>query len=120
MAKALDNFPGFMRAEANEALSDDKSGDMRGYVYNGGDGSQIVLWDCPNGGVSARHVHDFDEYAIVVSGTYTGYSGDEKVVLNPGDECFIPAGVWHGGSYSTNYRAIDGFACKRVTKKSEL
>ena len=120
MANLLENFPAFLRAEVNEALSDDKSGDMKGYVYDGSDGSQIVLWDCPNGGVSARHVHDFDEYAIIVSGSYTGFAGDEKVILNPGDECFIPAGVWHEGTYSKNYRAIDGFANKRVKKKADM
>ena len=59
---------------------------------------------------------DYDEYAVVLQGTFTGTVGGKPIVLGPGDECFIPAGVPHGGSYSANYRAIDAFGGQRVKR----
>jgi quercetin dioxygenase-like cupin family protein len=115
-----DKFPSFMCKEENEILCDGKSGDMKGYVFNGREGSQMVIWHCPEGGASNRHVHDYDEYCVVVSGTYTGVSEDgTETVYGPGDECFIPAGEYHQGYYSKNYRAIDAFEKERVKLKMQ-
>ena len=113
------NFPEFMKRAANAVKIDDTTSGMEGYVFDGSDGSQMVLWECPNGGESEMHIHDFDEYALVVQGTCISTIGGTRVVLNPGDECLIPAGVPHDGEYSANYRAIDAFAAQRVTRRSE-
>lgn len=39
-----------------------------GYVFDGADGSQMAFWTCYQTTRSAAHVHDYDEYMIVVRG----------------------------------------------------
>ena len=115
----LKKFPDFMMNGKNAVKSDDKSGTMSGYAFDGIDGSQMVIWDCPDGGASKKHVHDFDEYALIVSGTYTGIENGKEVIYKAGSECYIPAGEWHEGFYSKGYRAIDAFQKKRVKRVHE-
>ena len=112
----MTSFPPFMRKRCNAVKTSRQSGGMEGYVFEGVDGTQMVIWQSPRGGTSALHSHDFDEYAIVVQGTFKGTVGGKKVTLRAGDECYIPAGVPHDGVYSKNYRAIDAFGGRRVTR----
>lgn len=112
----MTSFPAFMRRRCNAVKAGRQAGGMRGFVFDGADGSQMVVWQGKGGGTSAMHSHDFDEYAIVVQGTFTGTVGGRKVKLVAGDECFIPAGVPHDGVYSKNYRAIDAFGGRRVKR----
>lgn len=109
-------FPAFVRKPSNAVLIENPESGMEGYVFEGTDGTQIVLWTSREGGVSNTHVHDYDEYCVVVEGTFVGMVGTEEIRLGPGDECFIPADVPHSGSYSAGYRAIDAFGAKRVKR----
>jgi quercetin dioxygenase-like cupin family protein len=113
----MHEFPEFMRNAANAVKRTSRAGGMEGYVWDGADGSQVVLWHCRDGGRSEMHAHDFDEYALVVQGTFTGTAGGKPVTVGPGDECFIPAGVPHDGEYSADYRAIDAFGARRVERE---
>ena len=113
----MHEFPEFMRSAANAVKHTSRAGGMEGYVWDGADGSQVVLWHCRDGGRSEMHVHDFDEYALVVSGTCVSKVGDKTVTLQPGDECYIPAGVPHDSIYSADYRAIDAFGARRVERE---
>lgn len=110
----MKEFPAFMRHPRNAAATGKIAADLEGYVFEGRDGSQVVLWQCKEGGRSETHVHDYDEYAVVLEGTFTGFIGDKAVVMHPGDECYIPAGTPHSGEYTANYRAIDAFGGRRV------
>ena len=114
----MNEFPEFMRRPENKVQISPRAGGMEGYLFEGLDGVQMVCWMCPEGGVSPMHTHDYDEYAIVVEGLFTGTVGGEPVSMGPGDECYIPAGVPHDGSYSTGYRAIDAFGGKRVKREA--
>lgn len=110
-------FPAFMRQAANAVAGSQLSEALEGYLFEGRDGTQMVLWQCREGGSSPAHQHDYDEYAVVLSGRFDGFIGDKTVTMGPGDECYIPAGTVHGGSYSAGYRAIDAFGGKRVTHR---
>lgn len=112
----MNEFPEFMRRPANAVKSSNQSGGMEGYVFEGADGSQMVIWQTRDGGRSDLHTHDFDEYCVVVQGAFVGTVGGRAITLGPGDECVIPAGVPHGGEYSANYRAIDVFGGRRVER----
>lgn len=113
----MKGFPAFLKRKINRVdVAGDPANVMEGYVFDGSDGSQIVLWECPAGGVSPPHQHDFDEWAIVIEGHYEGVHGGQPVTLGPGDECFIPAGMLHEGRYSLGYRALDGFGGCRVKR----
>lgn len=118
-AVKMTEFPKFMRKKCNAVKMTRQAGGLKGYVFEGTDGTQIVFWQGTQGGTSVMHTHDYDEYAIVVQGTFTGTVGGKKVTLKAGDECFIPAGVPHDGTYSEDYRAIDAFGGQRVARASQ-
>jgi len=114
----MNEFPEFMKKSCNKVKLNAQSGEMEGYVYEGADGSQMVIWHSREAGRSETHTHDFDEYCVVIQGAFTGRIGQEAVTLGPGEECFIPAGVPHDGVYSADYRAIDAFGGRRVERES--
>jgi quercetin dioxygenase-like cupin family protein len=113
----LDGFPAFLRNPEN--LVAEAPDGMKGYLFEGRDETQIVFWENESGGSCPEHSHDFDEYALVIQGYWEGFVGGEFRRLNPGDECFIPAGTPHGGLHSPNYRAIDAWAGRRVRRMKD-
>lgn len=113
---ASGRFPAFMRHACNAVRIGRRIRGLTGFVYEGADNVQLVIWESRSGGKSAPHTHDYDEYAVVVAGTFRGTIGGKPVTMVPGDECRIPAGTPHGGEYSIGYRAIDAFGGKRVER----
>jgi mannose-6-phosphate isomerase-like protein (cupin superfamily) len=96
--KAMDDFPEFMKHGANRiATSSQATPGVEGYVFDGADGSQIAFWTCHETAASVAHVHEFDEYMIVVQGCYTLILGDRRIPIKAGEEYFIPKGLSHGG-----------------------
>ena len=92
---------------------------IEGYVYDGADGSQMAFWTHERDGISQEHVHDYDEYFVVVQGKYTLLIGDKKILLGVGEEYLIPKGMTHAGEYSAGTRTIHAFGGKRVKRESE-
>src|SRR5690348_18462543 len=114
---AMDDFPPFMKADANRiATSSQSTPGVEGYVYDGADGSQMAVWTCHETAVSAPHVHDFDEYMVVVRGRYTLVFEDERISLNAGDEYFIAKGRHHGGEVLAGTRTIHAFGGRRAAR----
>jgi|LFRM01.1.fsa_nt_gb quercetin dioxygenase-like cupin family protein len=107
-------FPDFIRSEKNRVPEAPEG--MEGYVFDGADGSQIVLWENETGGSVGLHTHDFWEYCLVLDGYYEGIIDGKPVRLGPGDELVIPPGVPHEGKHSANYRAIDIFSGQRIKR----
>ncbi|NMC56659.1 MAG: cupin domain-containing protein [Eubacteriaceae bacterium] len=111
----MKDFPEFMKSELNRIdASQQNTKDIEGYYYEGKDGSQMVFWTCHSARESAKHMHDFDEYMIIVAGQYTTCFGDREIVLNPGDELYIPAGTVQWGRCIADTRSIHAFGGKRV------
>ncbi len=110
----MKKFPEFIRNEKNR-VPDAPEG-MEGFVFDGADGSQIVLWENRSGGSVELHQHDFWEYCLVLEGRYEGVIDGKPVTLGPGDECLIPPGVPHKGTHSENYRAKDIFGGQRIKR----
>ncbi len=42
---------------------------LRGYMFEGRDGSQVVFWECDAEVKVRPHKHNFDEYCLVIEGT---------------------------------------------------
>ena len=42
------------------------------------------------------HQHAFDQCGIVIEGQIEMFVGEERLLLQPEDCYFIPAGIWHG------------------------
>jgi mannose-6-phosphate isomerase-like protein (cupin superfamily) len=79
-----------MKSHANRiAPSSHHTDGIEGYVFDGSDGSQMAFWICRNDAATAEHVHEFDEYFIVVEGTYFLTLNDKEVSIAAGQECYI-------------------------------
>lgn len=108
-------FPEFILRPANK-IANVPDPSMEGVVFDGVENTQIVFWQCENGGEVQEHSHDFWEYCVVIEGTCDCVIGGRSVHLAAGDECLIPPGTKHSGRFSPGYRAIDAFGGKRVQR----
>jgi quercetin dioxygenase-like cupin family protein len=113
----MTDFPEFMKHPANRiAKTQQATPGVEGYVFDGADGSQMAFWTCSETAVSAEHVHDYDEYMIVVEGCYTLIVDGARIPLEAGHEHFIPRGVTHGGEVRAGTRTIHAFGGHRADR----
>ena len=90
----MNNFPKFMRHPANRiARSSQATPGVEGYVFDGAKGTQMAFWTCAKTACSAEHVHDYDEYMVVVEGCYTLIINGERIQVKAGEEYVIPRGI---------------------------
>jgi mannose-6-phosphate isomerase-like protein (cupin superfamily) len=114
----MDQFPQFMRNPANRiATTDQATPGVDGYVFDGADGSQMAFWTCTQTAPSTAHVHDYDEYMIVVQGCYTLVIDGQRLPLKAGEEHFIPKGTRHGGEVVAGTRTIHCFGGHRADRR---
>jgi quercetin dioxygenase-like cupin family protein len=66
---------------------------------------------------SVEHVHDYDEYIVVVQGCYTLDIHGNRIAVNAGEEYFIPQGVPHGGEVAAGTRTIHAFGGHRADRE---
>jgi quercetin dioxygenase-like cupin family protein len=113
----MEDFPQFMKRAVNRIPSPNQSTrGVEGYVFDGADGSQMAFWTCRETAASAAHVHDFDEYMVVVHGLYTLIIDGERIPLEAGQEYFIPRGVVHAGEVVAGTRTIHAFGGHRADR----
>ena len=117
----MKEFPEFMKHPVNRiATSSQATPGVEGYVFDGADGTQMAFWSCSETTPSAPHVHEFDEYMIVVQGCYTLIlhtpNGEQRTAVRAGEECFIPRGVRHGGEVEAGTRTINAFGGRRANR----
>jgi ethanolamine utilization protein EutQ (cupin superfamily) len=111
------DFPAFMKNPINRiASSSQHTPGVEGYVYDGADGSQMAFWTCRETAKSAEHVHDYDEYMIVVEGCYTLLIQGQRISLKSGQEYLIPKGVPSGGEVVAGTRTIHAFGGARAKR----
>ena len=110
MPQPIGQFPEFMKHPADLiARSDQATSGAEGYVFDGADGSQMAFWTCSETAVSAAHVHDYDEYMVVVEGCYTLFIEGIRIPLHASSEYLIPRGVAHSGEVRAGTRTIHAF-----------
>jgi mannose-6-phosphate isomerase-like protein (cupin superfamily) len=113
----MNQFPDFVKHPANRiAAARQATPGVEGYVFDGIDDSQMAFWTCNGNAASAAHVHDYDEYMVVVEGCYTLIIGGERIWLRRGDEYFIARGVLHAGEVVAGTRTIHCFGGHRVDR----
>ena len=113
----MDQFPAFMQHPANRIAAEAQvTPGVEGYVFDGADGSQMALWTCSQTAPSAEHVHDYDEYMIVVQGLYTLVVDGQRIPLRAGDEYFIARGTPHAGEAVAGARTIHCFGGHRADR----
>jgi mannose-6-phosphate isomerase-like protein (cupin superfamily) len=113
----MNDFPEFMRNPANKiATSYQATPGVEGYVFDGADGSQMAFWTCTQTVASSAHVHEFDEYMLVVRGCYTLIIEGQRIAVNAGMEYFIPRGTPHTGEVQAGTRTIHCFGGRRAVR----
>jgi quercetin dioxygenase-like cupin family protein len=113
----MHDFPEFMKQAANRIASSNQSTPgVEGYVFDGAEGSQMAFWTCQETAPSAAHVHDYDEYMIVVQGCYTLLIDSNRIPVKAGEEYFIPRGVVHAGEVAAGTRTIHAFGGHRADR----
>jgi mannose-6-phosphate isomerase-like protein (cupin superfamily) len=116
----MTEFPDFMQHSANRiATTSQATPGVEGYVFDGADGSQMAFWTCRENASSVLHVHDCDEYMLVVQGCYTLIIEGKKIPVNAGEEYFIPRGVPHSGEVQAGTRTIHAFGGHRANRVAE-
>lgn len=98
------------------AQSNQATPGVEGYVFDGGDGSQMAFWTCSENALSAQHVHDYDEYMVVVEGSYTLIINGDRIPVDAGKEYFIPRGLAHSGEVLAGTRTIHAFGGHRADR----
>ncbi|HEY6338796.1 MAG TPA: cupin domain-containing protein [Candidatus Sulfotelmatobacter sp.] len=113
-------FPEFMKQPANRvATGSQATPSVEGYVFDGADGSQMAFWTCFQTAAATPHVHEFDEYMVVVEGCYTLVVDGEKIPVRAGEEYLIPRGVLHGGEAVAGTRIICAFGGHRANRSQD-
>ena len=113
----MKEFPEFMKQPANRiATGSQATPGVEGYVFDGAEGSQMAVWTCRETALSAAHVHEFDEYMLVVDGCYTLIIDDQRIPVRAGQEYFIPRGTRHGGEVLAGTRTIHAFGGRRAER----
>lgn len=121
----MNEFPAFMKNGANRiATTSQATPGVEGYVFDGADGNQMAFWTCSQTTPSATHVHEFDEYMLVVQGCYTLVislpNGSEQTIpIKAGEEYFIPRGTLHGGKVKAGTRTIHCFGGQRAKRAEQ-
>jgi quercetin dioxygenase-like cupin family protein len=117
----MKDLPEFMKQAANRiATGSQSTPGVEGYVFDGADGSQMAFWTCRETAVSAPHVHQFDEYMLVVEGCYTLTIDGEKIPIRAGAEYFIPRGLRHSGEVEAGTRTIHAFGGRRAEREKAI
>ena len=86
---------------------------------DGVDGSQMAIWTSTEDVISKEHVHDYDEYFIVVDGEYKLKINNVTTTLRRGDEYHIPKGTLHSRESKKGTRTIYAFGSKRAKRINE-
>jgi mannose-6-phosphate isomerase-like protein (cupin superfamily) len=77
----------------------------------------MAFWTCTQTATSAEHVHEFDEYMLVVQGCYTLLIDGRRIPINAGEEYLIPRGVPHSGEVVAGTRTIHAFGGHRADRE---
>jgi len=80
---------------------------VRGKLVQSSD-RQVVFFEIEPIGAIGLHSHGA-QWGIVVEGEMDLTIGDETRTYRAGDSYYIPAGVEHGATFKTHFKAIDVF-----------
>lgn len=116
----MPDFPAFTKSPLNRiAAASQFTDDIEGYVFDGTDGSQVALWTSKADRISTAHIHEFDEYVLVVEGLATVIIGDKRTALTAGQEMVIPKGTTQSMAITAGTRTIHVFGGKRARREGD-
>jgi mannose-6-phosphate isomerase-like protein (cupin superfamily) len=114
------DFPAFVKHPANRiAAGSQHTPGVEGYVFDGAEGSQVALWRAERDAETSVHVHPFDEWFLVVEGTYFLVVDGREVRVDAGQELFIPRGTPISGRVTAGTRTIHVFGGRRARREPQ-
>jgi ethanolamine utilization protein EutQ (cupin superfamily) len=115
----MGDFPAFMKNAANRiASASQHTPDIEGYLFDGAEGSQMAFWRVKDDRTTTEHVHEFDEWFIVVEGSCVLALDGREICVDAGQECFIPRGTRISGRAAAGTRTIHAFGGHRADRIS--
>ena len=116
----MNQFPDFMKNAVNRvAAAAQHTAGIEGYVFDGADGTQVAFWECSQDARTEEHVHPFDEYFIVIEGSYTLTIDGQDTEVRAGQECLIPRGTRISGRVLAGTRTIHMFGGRRAIRAAD-
>jgi uncharacterized cupin superfamily protein len=85
-------------------------------AFDGADGAQMAFWTVERDAETAEHEHAFDEWFIVLEGSYALTLGGRAIEVRAGEECFIPKGTKIAGRVTAGTRTIHAFGGRRADR----
>jgi quercetin dioxygenase-like cupin family protein len=79
----------------------------------------VALWNAHADRVSKEHVHDFDEYVLVIEGRCTVIIDETRTELRAGDEFVIAKGTRQSMAVAAGTRTMHVFGGKRASRERE-
>jgi mannose-6-phosphate isomerase-like protein (cupin superfamily) len=79
----------------------------------------MAFWTCSETATSVEHIHDYDEYMVVVQGCYTLVIYGERIAVKAAEEYLIPCGVMHSGEGAAGTRTIHAFGGHRANRERQ-
>lgn len=77
----------------------------------------MAVWTCTQTASSREHVHNYDEYMLVVEGCYTLIIRGERIPVKAGQENLISRWVVHSGEVLAGTRTIHAFGGHRADRE---
>lgn len=113
----MNQFPAFMRHPANRiAARSQHTPGIEGYVFDGADGSQMAHWTASVDAETAEHIHPFDEWFLVIEGSYVLTLNGGEVRVEAGQEYFIAKGTRIAGRVTAGTRTVHAFGGRRAER----
>lgn len=113
----MHEFPKFMKGAANRiASAAQHTAGVEGYIFDGLDGTQVAFWECRSDAKTEEHIHEFDEYFVVVEGCYVISMDGKELHVGAGQECVIRRGTRISGRVTAGTRTIHMFGGHRADR----
>jgi mannose-6-phosphate isomerase-like protein (cupin superfamily) len=106
-----------MKGEKNRiANATDQPPGLEGYAFDGADGSQMAIRIAREDSETAEHVSDFDEYLLVVEGSYFLTINGHERRIDAGQEFHVPRGARIAGRVKAGTRTLHAFGGPHVKR----
>ena len=66
--RIMEDYPNFMKNERNAVHPEDQTPGAEGYIFDGMEGSQMIIWTSESGVPirTKRHTHDYEEWFLII------------------------------------------------------
>ena len=113
----LGSFPAFLTGSANRvAPASMNIPGVDAYVFDGADGTQLLLCHAKSDARTGEQWRDSDEYLVVLEGSYVLTINGMDIELGAGREFIIPRSARISGRFAAGTRTLHAFGGQRIQR----